>query len=72
MIEVKLNIKEVNDLLEIVADLKNKGYVQGTHYDFEYHHPKELDWSGDVKYHRYVIFRFYKDELATWFRLIYE
>lgn len=72
MIEVKFSVVTVNDVLEIVNELRHKGYVQGTHFDFEYHHPKQFDWSGDVEYHRYVIFRFYKDELATWFRLTYE
>ena len=60
-----------NDALAIVNDLKQKGYVQGIDYDWEYHKPEYNDWSGDAVYNRYTMFKFYKEELATWFSLRY-
>ena len=72
MIEVKIIDKFPGEILDIVAELKGQGYIQGTDFDFEYHKPKYNDWSGDAVYNRYTIFRFYKDELATWFALRYQ
>ena len=72
MIEVKLIDKKPNDFLEIVNELRNKGYVQGVDFDFAYHPPKFNDFSGDAVYNRSVVFTFYKEELATWFSLIYQ
>lgn len=71
MIEVKLLDLMPNDTLEIVRELRQKGYVQGVDFDFEYNKPVYHDWSGDAVYNRYTIFKFYKDELATWFELTY-
>ena len=71
MIEVKLLDKMPNDILEIVKELRSLGYAQDTDFDFEYHKPKYNDWSGDAVYNRYTIFKFYKEELATWFALRY-
>ena len=71
MIEIKILDKLPNEFLEIVRELKQKGYVQGVDFDFAYHPPKFDDFSGDAVYNRYVLFTFYKEELATWFSLIY-
>ena len=59
------------EFLEIVRKLKEKGYVQGTDFDFTYHPPKFDNFSGDAVYNRCVVFTFYKEELATWFSLMY-
>jgi hypothetical protein len=58
-------------VMDIVKELRKQGYIQGTHFDFEYHKPELNDWSGDFVYNRYTIFKFYKEELATWFSLRY-
>ena len=71
MIEVKLIDTMPNEVMGIVRQLKQRGYVQGTDFDWEYHKPEYNDWSGDAVYNRYTIFRFYKEELATWFNLRY-
>ena len=71
MIEIKILDKLPNEFLEIVRELKQKGYVQGVDFDFAYHPPKFDDFSGDAVYNRYVLFTFYKEELATWFSLMY-
>jgi hypothetical protein len=72
MIEVKLIDTLPNEVIGIVHELKQKGYVQGADFDWEYHKPEFNDWSGDAVYNRYTIFKFYKDELATWFELVYK
>ena len=72
MIEVKILDKLPSEFLEIVRELREKGYVQGIDFDFEYHPPKFDDFSGDAVYNRCVVFKFYKDELATWFSLIHQ
>ena len=69
MIEVKILDKLPSEFLEIVRELKQQGYVQGVDFDFAYHPPKFDNFSGDAVYNRYVLFTFYKEELATWFSL---
>jgi len=72
MIEVKLIDVMPNDVIGIVHELKQKGYVRGVDFDWEYHKPEYNDWSGDAVYNRYTMFKFYKEELATWFELVYK
>jgi hypothetical protein len=61
-----------NKALEIVQELRNTGYIQGTHFDFEYIPPESDPISGHwVDSKRYTIFTFYVDSLATWFTLKY-
>ncbi len=71
MIEVKLIDTMPNEVMDIVRQLKQRGYVQGTDFEWEYHKPEYNDWSGDAVYNRHTIFRFHKEELATWFSLRY-
>jgi len=59
-------------VMEIVKELRKSGLVQGVDFDFEYHKPSFNDWSGDAVYNRHTVFTFYKDELATYFKLKYE
>jgi hypothetical protein len=71
MIEVKLIDKMPNEVMDIVKEIRNLGNVQGIDFDFEYHKPEILVDSYDGVYNRYTIFKFYKEELATWFSLRY-
>jgi hypothetical protein len=72
MITVTLIDKQPNEVMEIVRELRKKGYLQGIDFDFEYHKPVFNDWSGDNVYNRYTVFKFYKESLATWFTLKYQ
>ena len=72
LIEVKILDISVSEILDIVKDARLKGYVQGVDFDFEYHPPKFDNFSGDAVYNRCVVFTFYKEELATWFTLMYQ
>lgn len=71
VIEVKILDMSVNEIMDIVRDVRLRGYVQGVDFDFTYHPPKFDNFSGDAVYNRCVVFTFYKEELATWFSLIY-
>ena len=71
MIEVTLLDKMPTDVIEIVRDLRKKGYTPGVEFDFAYNPPKFDEFSGDAVYNRCVIFTFYKEEIATWFNLIH-
>jgi len=71
MIEVKLIDIMPNEAMDIVKELRKQGYAQGIHFDFEYHKPEILVDSYEAVYNRYTIFKFYKEELATWFSLRY-
>jgi hypothetical protein len=71
MIEVKLIDMLPNEIMDIVKELRKSGHVQGTDFDFEYHKPKYDDFSYEPVYNRHTIFKFYKEELATWFSLRY-
>jgi hypothetical protein len=72
MIEVRIIDIMPNEMIDIVNELKQKGYQLGIDFDWEYHKPKFNDFSGDAVYNRYTVFKFYKDELATWFELVYK
>ena len=58
--------------MNIVRDVRLKGYIQGVDFDFEYRPPKFDDMGITAVYNRCVIFRFYKEELASWFALLYQ
>lgn len=72
MTEIKVLDWMPNHVMDVVKELRSKGYVQGVDFDFEYHKPRYNDWSGDAVYNRHTVFTFYKDELATWFTLKYQ
>lgn len=72
LIEVKILDISVSEILDIVKDARLKGYVQGVDFDFTYHPPKFDNFSGNAVYNRCVVFKFYKEELATWFSLMYQ
>jgi hypothetical protein len=72
MIEVKILDWLPSEVLDIVRELRKQGYVQGIDFDFEYHKPRFDDLSHDPVYNRHTIFKFYKEELATWFALRYQ
>jgi len=70
MIQIKLSTMKPDAMLDVVQELRDKGYVQGVDFDFAYHQSKWDDMIGEIP--RETIFTFYKDELATWFELLYK
>lgn len=60
-----------NECMDIVRELKEQGYVQGQHFDFEFV-PTESDYiTGHFKVLKHTNFTFYVDSLSTWFKLKY-
>lgn len=71
MIEVKMIDWMPWQTMEVVKELRQKGYVMGVDFEWEYHKPKYDEFSYEAVENRHTIFRFYKDELSTWFELVY-
>lgn len=71
MKEVRIEEMMPNEILDIVKELRSMGHVQGTDFDFIYHKPKYDYFNSENDYNRHTYFRFYKEELATWFSLRY-
>jgi len=71
MIEIKVEGWMPGEMMDVVRELRSKGYVQGSDFDFAYHQPKYADISGHLEYNRHTVFTFYTESLATWFSLIY-
>ena len=72
MIEVVITRQGANDIINIVYDLRDQGFVQGIDFEFAYYGAKVDDWSGDEAYNKYTVFRFANESVASWFRLKYD
>lgn len=66
---VKISDKSPNEILDIVNELRSKGYTQGVDFDFVYHPSISNYLNSEEDQPRYTMFNFYKEELATWFTL---
>ena len=71
MLEVKISKRPVNEIMDIVKELRHQGLVQGTHFDFAYHQPSYAPITGHFIEDRYTLFTFYEDKYATLFALKY-
>jgi hypothetical protein len=67
---VNITNKNVIDALDLVYKLKAKGYVQGVDFDFAFYQSKWDDMLGEIP--KQTQCTFYKEELATWFSLLYQ
>ena len=63
--------KAVSEIMSIVYELRNQGYVQGVDFDFAYKPPEFDNFSGDAVHNRYTRFTFYNEKYATLFTLKY-
>jgi hypothetical protein len=72
MIEVRIIDKKPNDILDLVKEIKALGHIQGKDFDFEYYPPKYDALSTEAVYNRVTVFKFYTEQLATWFSLRYQ
>ena len=70
-VEVVINDKTANEVMEIVRDLRSSGLVQGIDFDFAFRPAKFDNFSGDAVYNSHVEFTFYKEKYATFFTLKY-
>ena len=71
MNKVKMNGMLPGKAMEIVHELRSKGYTQGVDFDFTYYPSIDDGFTGPTK-PRYTVFTFYKESLATWFTLRYQ
>ncbi len=71
-LSVRIERDSPNEIIEIVRELRLKGYVQGTDFDFKFS-PLRIDpESYQTIDKKHTIFTFYREELATWFTLLYQ
>ncbi len=70
-VEVKLIDLDVNQVMEIVRELRASGLKQGVDFDFEYHKPTWDNFSYEAVTNRFTIFTFYSEKYATFFTLKY-
>jgi hypothetical protein len=58
---------DVDNTLDIVSELKQKGWVQGKDFDFAYHQSKWDEMIGEIP--KQTVFTFYNDSNASYFML---
>ena len=66
VLKVTLHI-DVGITLDIVTELKQKGWVLGKDFDFEYHQSKWDEMIGEIP--KQTVFTFYNDSNASYFML---
>jgi MoaA/NifB/PqqE/SkfB family radical SAM enzyme len=69
VITIVIENKNVNEILDIVKELRDKGLVQGVHFDFAYNQSRWDPMIGDVK--GFTNFTFYEEKYSTLFALKY-
>ena len=57
--------KSLHDIIDIVHQIKQYGWVMGKDFDWTYHKPQLTSKGRD----RYTVFNFYKEEYSTYFAL---
>jgi hypothetical protein len=68
-IKIVIENKNVNEILDMVKELRDKGLVQGVHFDFAYNQSRWDPMIGDVK--GFTNFTFYEEKYSTLFALKY-
>ena len=72
MIEVIIAKQTAHDIINIVYELRDQGFIQGVDFEFAYHAADYDNWSGDVTYNKHTVFRFTDPATASWFTLKYD
>jgi hypothetical protein len=67
MIDVAIEYINPARVLEIVQELRDMGWVQGTDFDFAFHQSKWDEMIGEIP--RHTVFTFYNDSNASYFML---
>ncbi len=71
MIEVIVNQKLPNEVLDLVHELRSQGLVQGSDFDFAYHQAKYDPITGHHVEDKYAVFKFHTEKYASLFALRY-
>jgi len=71
-LSVRIERESPNEIIDIVKELRNRGYTQGTDFDFKFV-PIEIDPKSYVIINnKHTMFIFYREEIATWFSLVHQ
>ena len=70
-IKVIVYDRNPNEVMEIVRELREQGYEQGTDYDFAYFQSQLDAFGHEPPTRRYTVFTFYNEKYATLFTLKY-
>jgi hypothetical protein len=71
MTVVKVAHRPVNEILDIVKELRLQGLVQGEHFDFAFHQTAYDPITGHMIEDRHTLFTFHAEKYATLFALKY-
>jgi hypothetical protein len=65
MKSITVHGKSSNEIIDIVRQMKEHGWINGVDFDWEYHKAESF---AEPAY-CYTIFNFYRDEYSTYFSL---
>jgi hypothetical protein len=69
MVQIKIYKKNANEILDIVGELRAKGWVQSVDFDFAFNQSSWDAMIGEIP--KYTVFTFYTEKYATLFGLKY-
>jgi hypothetical protein len=69
MVQIKIYKKNANEILDIVGELRAKGWVQSVDFDFAFNQSSWDSMTGEIP--KYTVFTFYTEKYATMFGLKY-
>lgn len=68
-IDIVIDRKGPNEVLDIVNQLRASGLVQGVHFDFAFNQSRWDEMIGEIP--KYTTFTFYEEKYSTLFALKY-
>ena len=68
-VNIVIEHKNPNDILDIVKQLRASGLVQGVHFDFAYNQSRWDEMIGEIP--TTTVFTFYEEKYSTLFALKY-
>ncbi len=69
--EIKLLNHNASQVIAIVHEIRDQGYVQGQDFDFAYSPERYDNFSHEPVMRSHAVFTFYEDSLASWFAIKY-
>ena len=69
--KIKLLNHNASQVIAIVIEIRDQGYVQGRDFDFAYSPERYDNFSHEPVMRAHAVFTFYEDSLASWFAIKY-
>jgi hypothetical protein len=69
MVQIKIYKKNPGEILDIVGELRAKGWVQSVDFDFAFNQSSWDEMIGEIP--KFTVFTFYTEKYATMFALKY-